>query len=296
MSYSIQGLGESASCDQLTAAAKESSRVALTMVRAHRAKGSPEKTRQLAQLLRDWSTGTGESFDDMTRRWQAKAAADDASARGAEAAAKESSRVALTMVTASRKRGSPEKTRQISQLLRDWGQPGEAYDAMMRRRQQKAAQDATAATAARAIAAESSRVSLTMVRARDLKWSPEKDRQIAQLRRDWGQGTGESYDNMMSRWQAKAAADDAAAKACAPEGAAGSGAPSGPGTGAPGGAADPSAPGGGDGGGSESESGKILGMPIWALGVGAGVLVLGMGGVLFLRARKKKSAALAAQK
>jgi hypothetical protein len=37
-------------------------------------------------------------------------------------------------------------------------------------------------------------------------------------------------------------------------------------------------------------------MPIWALGVGAGVLVLGVGGVLFLRARKKKSAALAAQK
>lgn len=293
MSYSIQGLGEGSSCDQLAAAAKESSRVALTMVRAHRAKGSPEKTRQIAQLLRDWSTGTGESFDDMMRRWQAKAAADDAAARGPEAAAKESSRVSLTMVRVSRERGSREKTRQINQLLRDWGQPGEAFDAMTRRWQQRAAQDATAARTARAAAAESSRVALTMVRARERKWSPEKDRQIAQLRRDWGQGSGESFDQMMSRWQQKAAADDAAAKACA----SGGGAPAAPGGASdgasPGGATDPSAPGGD---GSGSEPGKILGMPIWALGVGAGVLVLGVGGVLFLRARKKKSAALAAQK
>ena len=294
MSYSFRGLGEGASCDQLTAAAKESSRVALTMVRAHRAKGSPEKTRQIAQLLRDWSTGTGESFDDMTRRWQAKAAADDAASRGPEAAAKESSRVSLTMVRVRGERGSREKTRQVNQLLRDWGQPGEAFDAMMRRWQQKAAQDAAAARTARAAANESSRVARTMVTARARKWSVEKDRQIAQLRRDWGQGTGESFDDMMKRWQAKAAADAEAAKACASGGGAPASTPgAAPEGGAPGGGVDPSAPGGDA---ADSESGKVLGMPIWALGLGAGVLVLGVGGFLVIRAKRKKAAALSVQK
>ena len=296
MSYTrFYGLGDGQSCDQLTAAAKESSRVALTMVRTYRAKGSREKTKQIGQLLRDWSTGTGESFEDMVKRWQAKAAADDAAARGPETAARESSRVSSTMVRVSRERGSREKTRQINQLLRDWGQPGESFDAMMRRWQQKAAADAAAARPLRAAANESSRVARTMVTARGRKWSVEKDRQIAQLRRDWGQGTGESFDDMMKRWQAKAAADAEAAKACATGGGAPSGAPAGgaaPG-GAPPGPTGPGAPEGGAG----TESGKIFGLPIWALGAGAaGILALGVGGVLVIRARRKKASALSAQK
>jgi hypothetical protein len=279
MTYHLSALGSADPCEALKAAAKESSRVSLTMVRTHRLKGSPEKTRQIAQLLRDWSQGTGESFDAMMRRWQAKAAADAEAAKAPAAAAKESSRVALTMVEASRKRGSNEKTRQINQLSRDWGTPGESFDAMMRRWQSKAAADAATSRAAAAKAAQSSRVALTMVAAIRRAWSPEKDRQIAQLRRDWGEGTGESYDEMMRRWQAKAAADAEAAKACAEGGGAAPGAPGAPA--APGeGGGGPSAP---DTSSSES-GGKLLGLHwgVWAAG-GAALL---LGGAVLLRRKK----------
>jgi hypothetical protein len=278
--HQAQALGaEGDACASAAATAAESSRVALTMVRALRAGGSPEKTAQINQLLRDWSTGTGESFEAMLSRWQAKAAADAAASRAAAAAAAESSRVALTMVTCSKRPNDAGKRNQAAQLLRDWGSAGETFATMMARWQAKAATDAATARTAAAAAAESSRVSLTMVRARDLPWSVEKDRQKAQLRRDWSTGTGESFEAMMSRWQAKAAADAAAAKTCGEAPAlpipdAGGGAPS-----APPGTEAPEAAGGGG----------FLGLPIWAWGAGSAVVLIG--GALVLRRMKSKKAA-----
>lgn len=285
---SLRGLGVDAACTAAAAAAKESSRVAATMVRASKLGGSAAKTKQIAQLLRDWGAGTGESYDVMTLRWQAKAAADAAVAKTAAAAAAESSRVSLTMVRTRGLGGSAAKTKQIAQLRRDWGTPSESYDAMTSRWQAKAAVDAAAAKTAAAAAAQSSKVATTMVRARDRAWSVEKDQQIAQLRRDWSTGTGESYAEMMSRWQAKAKDDAAAAKACGVAPAApdpgtadpGGGPAADPGGGAP---ADPGA----DAGGGAATPG---GLPIWAWGaIGAGVLAL-VGGALVVRKMRKKKA------
>ena len=140
-------------------------------------------------------------------------------------------------------------------------------------------------------AKESSRVSLTMVRARKRKGSREKTRQLAQLVRDWGQ-PGENFDTMTRRWQAKAAADAEAVRACAQGGGA---APGGGGAEA-GGSAAPTAPGGGGGGapsaadastseGGGGGGGKLLGLH-WGIWAGGGAALL-LSGALFLRSRRK---------
>lgn len=151
-------------------------------------------------------------------------------------------------------------------------------------------------------AKQSSRVSLTMVRASRRKGSKQKRQQLAQLVRDWGR-PGEAFDPMMRRWQAKAAADAAAVRACAQGGGA---APGGGGADAGGGAeggAPPAAPGGGGGGapsaadastseGGGGGGGKLLGLH-WGIWAGGGVALL-LGGALLLRARSRAKAKAAA--
>ena len=153
---------------------------------------------------------------------------------------------------------------------------------MMSRWQAKATADAAAARAAAAAAAESSRVALTMVRANGLAWSVEKDQQKAQLRRDWSTGTGESFADMMSRWQRKAVTDAAAAKACA-DGSGGGVVPGADAAAAP--VVPPTAP------GEEATSDGFLGLPIWAWGAGGAVVLLG--GALVIRKMKSKKAVAA---
>jgi hypothetical protein len=287
---SLRGLGVDAACTAAAAAAKESSRVAATMVRARGLKWSVKKDQQIAQLRRDWSTGTGESFGDMMARWQAKAAADAAVSKAAAAIAATSVRVAGTMVRTRGLGGSAAKTKQIAQLRRDWGTPNESYDAMTSRWQAKASADTAAAKAPAAAAKESNRVYQAMVSVYKMRGSPEKTRKIGELLRSWSTGTGESYDAMTSRWQAKAKDDADAAKACgvAPPAAdpgtadPGGGAAADPGGGAP---ADPGA----DAGGGAATPG---GLPIWAWGaIGAGVLALVGGAVVVRKMRKKKAPA-----
>jgi hypothetical protein len=155
--------------------------------------------------------------------------------------------------------------------------------------------NADACTPLKNAAKESSRVSLTMVRARNRKGSREKTRQLAQLQRDWGQ-PGENFDAMTRRWQAKAKADADAVRACATGGSATPGAAADAAAdaaappAAPGAPAAPAAPAaeGGEGGGSAG-GGKLLGLHwgIWAAG-GAALL---LGGAVLLRSRRKASAA-----
>ena len=68
MTYHFSGLGTDDPCAAVKTAAKESSRISLTMVRASRRKRGRDKSKQIAQLRRDWGAGAGESFDAMMRR------------------------------------------------------------------------------------------------------------------------------------------------------------------------------------------------------------------------------------
>lgn len=282
MSYSYVGLGAEADCAQLAIAAKESTRVAQTMVRVNQMSGSNEKTGKIAQLLRDWSTGTGEPYADMEARHRAKSNADGAAVVAARAVLAESQRVYETMVRVRRMGGSPEKTRLIAGLLRDWGTPGENYTAMEARRRAKSNADGASLNAAIAAAAESARIYQTMVRVRQMSGSPEKTRQIAQLRRDWATSTGESWSDMMARWGVKRAADVRAASECVAAAPDGGLVPSDVPSSAP---ADSSAS---SGPGTTSDGG-IAGLPTWAWGaIGAGALAL-IGGALVIRTRRKRA-------
>jgi hypothetical protein len=282
MSYSsVFGMGSEADCAQLAAQAKETTRIAQTMVRFNQMGGGDEKTAGIAKLLQSWSTGTGEPYEAMEARWRAKSNADGAGVVAARAVFAESKRVYETMVRVRLLGGSPEKTRQINQLLQSWGTPGESYAAMEARRRAKSNADGAALNAAIAAAAESNRIYQTMVRTRQMSGGDEKTRQVAQLRKTWATSTGESWGDMMARWGVKRAADAKAAAECAASG----GAPAPADGGAPGGAPA-------DGGVPPADApaeGGVAGLPIWAWGaIGAGVLAL-VGGALVIRARRKKT-------
>jgi hypothetical protein len=189
-----------------------------------------------------------------------------------------------TMVRVRLLGGSPEKTRQINALLREWGTPGESYAAMEARRRAKSNADGAALNAAIVAATESARVYQTMLRTRQMSGGDEKTRAIAQLRKTWATSTGESWGDMMARWGAKRVADAKAASECA-SGAAPSDAA--PGT-AEGGAA-PSVPAPGAEAPEAAGAGGFMGLPIWAWGAGSAVILIG--GALVVRRMKSKKAA-----
>lgn len=287
MTYHLSGLGSETDCAQLAAAAKESTRIAQTMVRFNQMAGGAEKTAGIAQLLASWSTGTGESYAAMEARWLGKKTAAAAAVVSARAAFEESKRVYETMVRVRLLGGSPSKTAQINQLLQSWALPGEGYAAMEARRRAKSNADGAALNAAIAAAAEAARVYDTMVRTRQMAGGDEKTRLIAQLRASWATSTGEGWGPMMARWGVKRAADVAAAAACASGGGA-----SAPDAGADAGGAPPApgTPGAPPGPPVEEEGGGgFLGLPIWAWGAGGAVVLLG--GALLVRKMKNKKAA-----
>ena len=285
MSYHNRALGAAADCAQLAAAAKESLRVAQTMVRFNQMGGGDEKTAGIAKLLQSWSTGTGEPYEAMEARWRAKSNADGAAVVAARAAFAESKRVYETMVRVRLLGGSPEKTRQINALLREWGTPGESYAAMEARRRAKSNADGAALNAAIAAATESARVYQTMLRTRQMSGGDEKTRAIAQLRKTWATSTGESWGDMMARWGAKRVADAKAASECASGAAPSDAAPGTAEGGAPG---APSAP-VPDAEAAGAGAGGFLGLPIWAWGAGSAVILIG--GALVVRHMKSKKAA-----
>lgn len=292
MTYHLNGLGAGADCAQLAAAAKESTRIAQTMVRFNQMGGGDEKTRGIANLLRDWSTGTGESYEAMEARWRVKSNADGATAAAATAAAAEASRVYETILRTRKLGGSPAKTAKITALMRSWSLPGEDYATMEARRRVKSNTDGATALAARNAAAESNRVYQTILSTRQMAGGEEKTRKIAALRASWALSTGESWPAMMARWGVKRAADVKAASDCA-SGATPDAAPA-PGTDTGGGA--PGAPGTPPGPPVETEGGGgLLGLPYWAWGVGGAVALLG-GAFVVRRMKNKKAAAPALPK